>query len=1044
MKYRFCSGLLLLLDRVIPIVRVIPFALPLVLISLSSCGAGSESSEQAIALKVDSNGNTLTAFWNGQAELAEDDRTFGDEFSMHFLSTHWENSTLFTYYIRTEPLTDGTYKTSTHLALSKDGVSFEDKGRVLEGDTSGSRDTRIASFPSVIKRGGTWYMLYEGASDSSLEVHGELRLAVSANGTNWEKLTNDSGAPIDHDFYKVGTITSPDDITNNMFTQGNLAIGKTTADYTLDIQTEGEKGVNVTINGNTGGLVYGAHHTINNTHQNALNYGTYNDFSSSVTGNMYGTVNRFDPDFLPPLNNHEIHGVHNILLEGGNSAYSTANRSGVYNLLSGNASPNEYGTYTKIASSGGEHYGNYNELSGLTQNKYGVYNLFPYSAGPSDYRFGVYNDIDKAEESVGVFNALKNSAQNGMGKMYGVYNEMIEGNAEYKYGIYNSFLHGGGRIFGNYTIIQGTITEGVGCYNYLDAHSPLPLTGTINSIYNHSNNLNSIGTKNSAHTGTYNTSTIGVKNSVGLKGVYNIVSTWNEDGDSSYGVFTELNNNHGGGGNGISYGNRQETRDSGTGNKYGTYSYMDTITGGKQYLLYNDIHSTSTESKYGTYNHFDQVSNGTHYGTYTNMSGVASNDKYGNYTFIDPAGTGNHYGVYSEVLKSGGYAAYLLGDVSIGTTTANNYIFPASRGTNGQVMQTDASGNMSWVTPSGGDITSVIAGNGLIGGGSTGALTLNASANNGLNVDAAADRIQLGGSLIENTVITQNTSSMTFNLIGTGDFNIQDNGVTHFQVDNAGASYFGGNVYWKDINTGGTNLARLTDDGLDDGRFQIYENGNVSIDLDANTQSVFNEQGLDRNFRVESNDYTNIFFVDAGANSIGIRESSPVFDIHLKQSNNTQNGSGGIGFESSNTSINWKIYHSGLNLSFAENGTRRAYITSATGDYITTSDKRLKKDIVNENIILPKLQELSVYKYLYKDQSSSEKKSIGFLAQDVLPLFPELVETNEEGYLGLNYAGFGVLAIKAIQEQQDIIDTQQEEINNLKERLDRIETILNK
>ena len=79
------------------------------------------------------------------------------------------------------------------------------------------------------------------------------------------------------------------------------------------------------------------------------------------------------------------------------------------------------------------------------------------------------------------------------------------------------------------------------------------------------------------------------------------------------------------------------------------------------------------------------------------MDGAGTGSKYGNYNYINPAAGGTHYGIYSEVLKAGThYAGYFLGNVSIGTTTLNNYVFPAFRGTNGQIIQTDGSGNLSW------------------------------------------------------------------------------------------------------------------------------------------------------------------------------------------------------------------------------------------------------------------------------------------------------------------------------------------------------------
>jgi hypothetical protein len=86
----------------------------------------------------------------------------------------------------------------------------------------------------------------------------------------------------------------------------------------------------------------------------------------------------------------------------------------------------------------------------------------------------------------------------------------------------------------------------------------------------------------------------------------------------------------------------------------------------------------------------------------------------------------------------------------------------------------------------GGDIQGVTAGAGLTGGGTTGTVTVNVAANNGLNVDAGADNIQLGGPLVENTSIEQGIYSLDINLDNTGDFSIQDNGTDVFFVEDTG------------------------------------------------------------------------------------------------------------------------------------------------------------------------------------------------------------------------------------------------------------------
>ncbi len=90
---------------------------------------------------------------------------------------------------------------------------------------------------------------------------------------------------------------------------------------------------------------------------------------------------------------------------------------------------------------------------------------------------------------------------------------------------------------------------------------------------------------------------------------------------------------------------------------------------------------------------------------------------------------------------------------------------------------------------------------------------------------------------------------------------------------------------------------------------------------------------------------------------------------------------------------------------------------------ICTSDARLKEQIKTLRYGLPDLLKLRPVSWQWKDRTNKQL-ALGMIAQDVEKVMPELLlhDPNPDGPLGLNYVGFVPVIIKAVQEQQRILE----------------------
>lgn len=113
----------------------------------------------------------------------------------------------------------------------------------------------------------------------------------------------------------------------------------------------------------------------------------------------------------------------------------------------------------------------------------------------------------------------------------------------------------------------------------------------------------------------------------------------------------------------------------------------------------------------------------------------------------------------------------------------------------------------------------------------------------------------------------------------------------------------------------------------------------------------------------------------------------------------------------------------------------------------SASDKKLKKDIAPEDLIMDKIKSLKPVHYNFKSEEFktlhlSKVPQHGFLAQDVKEIFPEMVttvvdpalvkgESVHNEFLAINYTMFIPVLTKGLQEQQEYIEKLERRITDL-------------
>jgi hypothetical protein len=298
-----------------------------------------------------------------------------------------------------------------------------------------------------------------------------------------------------------------------------------------------------------------------------------------------------------------------------------------------------------------------------------------------------------------------------------------------------------------------------------------------------------------------------------------------------------------------------------------------------------------------------------------------------------------------------------LNTLTVNTPTASKFVFPNSNGTSGQVLTTDGSGNTSWTTGAGGGIA--------------GANTQVQFNNSGV-FGADPNLTYVTGT---QTLSVPNANIDTINFVDGGTVQASMSWIANAPVVS------GPNVV--------LNLPNVADGFLVNGGNFVVVNPNI-----GQTSYFINTDTINPTYR--------------GLIGGFLTDGSPA-NACFAFYNNPQ---------SSTTVLN--SYGQSLLISNNANNNVTIPNTPAAGIFVNgtnyTSDARVKENIVDLTSCLDKVKQLRGVYYNRKEDESKTKK-IGFIAQEVQSVIPEVVSQQpNDNHLGIEYTSIIPVLVNAIKE----------------------------
>ena len=292
--------------------------------------------------------------------------------------------------------------------------------------------------------------------------------------------------------------------------------------------------------------------------------------------------------------------------------------------------------------------------------------------------------------------------------------------------------------------------------------------------------------------------------------------------------------------------------------------------------------------------------------------------------------------------------------------------------------------------------------------------------------------LSIGNGTIGGTINTR----LTINSVGNVGIGTGSPGYTMHLANSATAGNISGFSNFAPNMTAGSRLLSIIgkDSGVQNGFYTWYEHVG-----DNNTGNYLHW---------DANGQNNIFVIK-GNGTVGIGSTSPTQALEVNGSvrignNNVYNkllvlwdsstsdavasATSFYGFGINNSTLRYQTDGTGSAHRFYNGATNYYQITSAGGANV--SDRRYKSDIVNINDALNKITQLQGITFKMQD---IEKRQMGFVAQDVESVVPEVVQVGDDDTRFMSYDKLTALLVEGIKEQKTTIDNQQTQIDQLKQ-----------